>query len=1183
MKTLNIGLGGTGIKTLLNLRKLTNDLGKNLEQLNNAPSSSRYFIIDSNTKDINGIGDLLGITDNSTKKILDFKDFELVTYEQYITPSSIEEFKRQIDQGEHSHVSDWLEPTALDAIKLAAQAGAGQIRNVGRYGFFRAFNQIEIKLRDHFDKFELRHNEVLFVNIVCSIAGGTGSGSLVDLILLLNELGKKYKPNVEVSVEISIFIFLPETFEKTFDTDDFAIFKSQATAYAVLLELETLASSNTEPKIDLLSEKTKLRMSESFKVKWLADANRNARKITEFSLPTRVQAIPSNLWKFIYLLSPSGFPLENQVIDPNNNPAPIASNDQRKDFCNNKELPSKMYEALSDFLYLISNKCSFSEQFLAATQNPLAGAGTDALKVDIGIKSYELNNLYATFGISKVFGAIDKFIQVSSIYLLEVMFNNLTKDNIFGISAKDSVEKEFREWSLFDIKEKFKLQEKKEDVQNGILKNFKIFKSNIENIISGKTLPIHCLEEDRVTTSKEKFNLDYIDDLKDSFKFLKEALDKKLLDIYKDLEKKARELADDKEDNQITSLYEMIEKYIIKLLTEGNSTFAIECFENLENKFRDHEITIDSELRKLDPSSKGRNLGGINIPLPLFEDVKSIPFENQRLFSIRVLSESLIGEYEKKCNDILEYALLTAIKTNFIPFSKKYLDKNSDTSFHSNLILFDKYLNEVKSKINDHESSVLKAIKPSESPFFTPVPRTDDKTRVIKQFENAFAEKQNNNTCDYQIITKSILNELNISGFINWIKPIPMRETELSFGRIMLQNVIQNVSSVYVFKGPDIDLFIKDFKDACYKVLKKTGLGLNLDISTLFREHYSTQDIKAKLVKVGKKSSPLLDFSTAMKALISVKTKPKEYDVLISSSVNSKADLIDFQEILTKPALVSLHSENNALDHYYIVNVKYIFPLVTINSLDSLESSYKYVINNFSGNSEINETVKDAAQKSIKINNLHTDAKYFKYNYSPFTPDSVVRKFDERKRAVSVLIKAFMIQSIRKSNEGILFFSVLKGNHALKFDFVFSNFGDVLKQLVTNDWVEVLEKIVNDKSETISCQDVDIKIAIGLTYFSNQVESSFEKCYVNETDANKKVLIKELKNLISLSISDLLDVYKNKRHVIEQLSLLQEKYNDVKVKFDANSTHDNKPVEDFCDKFINLSFDNLIYVPVIKL
>ena len=252
--TIIIGLGGTGKEALLRLRR------KFFEKYNicGFPVVS-YLWIDTDTRNISIDGQELDYI------------FEEVMFEQSEMVNAAIPRDRFMsffnNRPQHQNIFRWFYP-GLERYGQV-QDGSGQIRPFGRLAFFHRFTQIQSALRAA--NTEVRTagatGEMLNeygatvdasrtnVYIVCSLAGGTGSGMFLDAAFLVRTMIQE--PN------ITGFLVLPSVFS---DNTSERIY---ANAYAALKELEfySLRKDLRERPAEGVEEERRISFHD-FEVEW---------------------------------------------------------------------------------------------------------------------------------------------------------------------------------------------------------------------------------------------------------------------------------------------------------------------------------------------------------------------------------------------------------------------------------------------------------------------------------------------------------------------------------------------------------------------------------------------------------------------------------------------------------------------------------------------------------------------------------------------------------------------------------------------------------------------------------------------------------------------------------------------------------------------------------------------------
>jgi len=187
-KTAVIGLGGTGLQAVLHMKK------KLLEAYDGKiPPMIKFLVIDTTDKE--------NLETGSKEIALEAGEFLKIEVRQ---PGSLMKT---------SEVKAWI-PENIP--KFALTSGAKQVRALGRLAVFANSSDIESKIdglissvRDFRvdrskDKYELSSDNII-VNMVCSLAGGTGSGSFLDVAFLARK-------NLDSTDKLIGYFLLPDIF-----------------------------------------------------------------------------------------------------------------------------------------------------------------------------------------------------------------------------------------------------------------------------------------------------------------------------------------------------------------------------------------------------------------------------------------------------------------------------------------------------------------------------------------------------------------------------------------------------------------------------------------------------------------------------------------------------------------------------------------------------------------------------------------------------------------------------------------------------------------------------------------------------------------------------------------------------------------------------------------------------------
>lgn len=176
--TLVIGLGGTGLEVIMRLRRL---ITESYDNLSNFPI----------------VGFLHIDTDKEAKpNNLSMAGPALESSEKYLSQVALLEAQKIVSNpGIYPWYHQWLPSELLSNPRLlVSETGAGQIRACGRFSFFFNHDHIakscqnakrKVRRGEHIalmsQNYGLQVRPQLNVFVVCSIAGGTGSGMMIDL------------------------------------------------------------------------------------------------------------------------------------------------------------------------------------------------------------------------------------------------------------------------------------------------------------------------------------------------------------------------------------------------------------------------------------------------------------------------------------------------------------------------------------------------------------------------------------------------------------------------------------------------------------------------------------------------------------------------------------------------------------------------------------------------------------------------------------------------------------------------------------------------------------------------------------------------------------------------------------------------------------------------------------------
>lgn len=239
LPTLIIGLGGTGKEVIMRVRQNFYERYKVVGY-----PIVKYLWIDTQPN-FAGTYDEGGQKDFIQQQIR-LRPKECI--EATIDPSQVMDYYN--NQKMYPHIFEWLSPNLKAYGTKGVIDGAYQIRPLGKLAFYHHFEKIEARMREicqELNSIDVRNKmEADFeqtvgsqnrinVYIVCSLAGGTGSGMFLDMGFLANNAIAEYGPR------ISGFLVLPNVFTARGDKE-FAP-AQYGNAYAALKELNYYYSS----------------------------------------------------------------------------------------------------------------------------------------------------------------------------------------------------------------------------------------------------------------------------------------------------------------------------------------------------------------------------------------------------------------------------------------------------------------------------------------------------------------------------------------------------------------------------------------------------------------------------------------------------------------------------------------------------------------------------------------------------------------------------------------------------------------------------------------------------------------------------------------------------------------------------------------------------------------------------
>lgn len=202
-RTLYIGLGGTGFKTLLHTKRAF------IETYGEVPPMIKFLAIDSDKNEYNT------------------RSLPSINGDVRFDPSEISDISVQNAPQIVLHYRDslsWLPNKNLDAV-IDLTNGCGMVRTNGRIAFslnytktrqniLNAINQITNLNIQHNSKYQLLGSDIE-VNFVFSIGGGTGSGNFIDTAYMAREILNTFPNNSKMIG----YMILPDVYKTQLQFD----------------------------------------------------------------------------------------------------------------------------------------------------------------------------------------------------------------------------------------------------------------------------------------------------------------------------------------------------------------------------------------------------------------------------------------------------------------------------------------------------------------------------------------------------------------------------------------------------------------------------------------------------------------------------------------------------------------------------------------------------------------------------------------------------------------------------------------------------------------------------------------------------------------------------------------------------------------------------------------------------
>jgi len=228
---LFIGLGGQGGRSLAELRKVIEQRNRDAAQLKDRKLKWEFLSIDSSSDIWNAgkgwkyFGKDVSLTDRQKVALDRLSQAGGLSIRPDISPWI----------GESAVVDGYLE-------KNHRIEGANQRRRFGRLLFANNADQIRMACRDHMRLLTEGSDNKCWIHVFASLAGGTGSGGIVDLVAMLRSMF----PNGDTENGFPIFLYLFVTHNEGSAADVGYFYQNQ---YAALRDLNALACGRLRPNL----------------------------------------------------------------------------------------------------------------------------------------------------------------------------------------------------------------------------------------------------------------------------------------------------------------------------------------------------------------------------------------------------------------------------------------------------------------------------------------------------------------------------------------------------------------------------------------------------------------------------------------------------------------------------------------------------------------------------------------------------------------------------------------------------------------------------------------------------------------------------------------------------------------------------------------------------------------------
>lgn len=227
---LVIGIGGTGVRALWKLKQKVyeqiqpDDPNQDTKRYNHI----QFLAIDSDETDV---GQMTG------EARID-KDNEFLNISDPTLPRVLND-QLEVEKIKKNPLFNWFD---IDSMHLGGAQGAGGVRQIGRYLFFKKVRDIEAKIKEKIGMaLKDQRPAKLDIYIYAGISGGTGSGTFLDTCYLLRRIVSSEQQGI--SAEIFGMFFLPDVpiSKPAVKREPAAVTWNTVNGYAAMRELDYLA------------------------------------------------------------------------------------------------------------------------------------------------------------------------------------------------------------------------------------------------------------------------------------------------------------------------------------------------------------------------------------------------------------------------------------------------------------------------------------------------------------------------------------------------------------------------------------------------------------------------------------------------------------------------------------------------------------------------------------------------------------------------------------------------------------------------------------------------------------------------------------------------------------------------------------------------------------------------------